>query len=409
MLDLNDDCQFLVLQRLDFLDLLALAETNHRYKFLASQAAQSVFRNKMVQICLQKPSHYFEPINITITDDHITIDNFTIAEQVLKNFGHHIQKLELGNHYNTMINETKLIYQLVNLYCSETLNEIRLVNSVKNHLNEFTNTFDAVEFVHVLRQFENERKLNEVFPSVRRLHLELNKINKTDAIIVKYPKLEHLIFVMPKYGSGPISIEQATILLRKNSHIQGLELVSASSALMAAAGNTLPDIQFLNLTEIQCKYGNESIIFGNVKLFETIGSCVNCLFSKAKFGKVEELTLSDLGESMFGETGFFENNKNMKKLRLINNGMHFSHIDFHRLARANTTLQDILIDFVYLPEVESFLELMTNNQQLERLEIVFCSEDVRNTASLGFLEAGINNEWSMNEFERTIILERNRH
>lgn len=61
------------------------------------------------------------------------------------------------------------------MHCSKTLNEIWLDDSVNNFLDEFTNPFEKVQKVYLIGQLETERKLNEIFPSIRQLDMNIYK------------------------------------------------------------------------------------------------------------------------------------------------------------------------------------------------------------------------------------------
>lgn len=121
---------------------------------------------------------------VNIYDDYIEIQNVTIAEKVFNKFGHLIQGLKviekLGN--LKMNNAVRSIYKLVNSHCSKTLKEILLRHSVNHFFDEFTNRFENVQKVYIRYGFQSERRLNEVFPSVRRLNFHKTEIFTTDTI-----------------------------------------------------------------------------------------------------------------------------------------------------------------------------------------------------------------------------------
>jgi len=345
LMDLNVDCQLLALKQLDFVSLLSLAETNHHFKSLVSLFLKQMFQKKWVDIVIRWP------VPQEIVGDYIKIKNLTIAEQLFKNFGHLIQKLKINRDYPEKVEYYRSIYKLVNLHCSKTLKEIRLVNYLNNFFDEFTNQFENVQNVYIRNILKTERRLNEVFPSVRRLHFHIFGFLSTDSINVKYTNLEHLKMCM-NANEGPLTEDVAAELFRKNSHIQSLELKRASPKLIKIAADSLPQLERLKLVHIQNNYNNESISFPKVKIFEMEGF-VGSWFLNTKFGNVEEFSIS-------GKYGL---------------------------------------------EVETILQLIENNKQLEKLQIIFSFYNDREFTS-DALSRKIGDKWYMEAFLGTIILKK---
>jgi len=412
LMDLNIDCQLLVLEQMDFISLLPLAETNLQYKSLVSLFLERIFRRNVVNIELTNLEEDLVIINPYIHS--IKIENTTFAKQLLNNFGHLIQNLEINRVYPYEDESYRSIYKLVNLHCSKTLKKITSKNSLDNILEEFTNQFEKVEEVFIDNISKTGRRLNEIFPSVRRLHFSTYEISNTDSINVKYMNLEHLNIHINEYVE--LTNKFAAELIRKNSHIRSLALESASVELIKNAADLLPQLERLELVCGQNKFNhnNESISFPNVKIFKEGNSkfVSNYYFLNLKFGNVEELYTDDLAENMFNETGFFASNKKLQKLQLEPKygGIYLDSDAFKQLARANTTLRQIFINRAVNVEVETILQLIENNKQLEKLQITFYTKNGRES-TLKILERKLSYRWSLEIYQRAfrdtaIILEK---
>lgn len=408
LIDLNYDCLLLVLEQLDFMSLVSLAETNIRYNSIVSEIVKPIFRNRMVNIATSQTGR---PIDITIENDFIRIENFTFAERVVKNLGHVIHGLKLNGAYPQYHNATRSIYQLVNLHCAQTLNEIWFGLDSNDFMDELTNTFESVESVHLWDTLKTKRNLSAIFPAIRNLYIVLYEASHAHLINVNYAYLENLNIYMYKNDiGGPLIDGLVSELIKLNPHVRSLRLERVSTELIKIAADSMPQLEQLELIHMESNYKNGTINFGNVKIFTANGTYINTLFRNVKFGNVEELNVNSLAESMFRADGFFESNKNLKKLRLMHNKIVYLNNHAFRLFRdTKTALQDIFIRPAAITATDTLVELInllySNNEQLETLRIEFLPGHLRETI-LGTLRDGIGEACSMDAFENTIIFKR---
>lgn len=406
LMDLNDDCQFLILENLDFMSLLSVAETNTRYKSMIARIMKRIFRETLVHISLAHFDYKKPEFDIKLYNDRIQINNFTIAARVVNNFGHLIQKLELE-----MISEENAnisIYNLVNLRCSKALKEISLHSSPNHLLNAFTNTFDTVQNLHVLNVLETDRHLNEIFPSIRRLDLAPFKLPNPNVISVKYKYLEYLcLYINGRWG--PMTNQLAVEIIEKNAQIQSLKLLRASVQLVKMVADLLlPQLDQLNLDSTQLDRTNETIHFRNVKKLTVKQIYFQSFFFQIQFGNVEEFILEEITESLFGETGFLQRNKHLKRFRLEPfHTLQFNTALFKRFAHTTTTIHDIFIGNVLVSEfdLENVAHLINNNNQLEKLQIEFFESVIVENMSAALREL-ISDAWSLDKFKNDLILKR---
>lgn len=407
--DLNDDCQLSILQHLNFNSLLCVFRTNTRYKLLASKILKPIIQKSLIDIVLLYPKTNpltVKKLGLKVENDYIEINNFTIAERFLKNFGYAIQKLKLGGFGEEVYNETKSIYTLVNLYCSKTLREIMLLDYSKNLLDEFTNTFKNVHSLDIKSPLETKRYLNEIFPSLRRLDIRIFTVEYPDSFIDTYKHLEHLR--LRTYPFGDFFTKEwgwAAEIIRKNPQIRSLNLERAAPQLLKIVADTMPQLEKLELYNLEkCIYDNETISFGNVKVLTLRVLHLDDFLHNVRFGNVEELTVFNLAMAMFEGTNFFETNKNVKKLRIESrHPTEFKSEEFRQLARITTTLQDVFITNVRGFDLARFSQFITNNKQLKKFHMIFY--DLRTMkVLLNVIREVTSDAWSMGEFGDTIIL-----
>lgn len=404
-MDLNDDCLLLILEHLDFISLLSIAEINMRYKSLASEIAKPILRKKFVHIGILMEPHLQSP-GIYDKEHFIQIKNHTYAEQVLKSFGHLIQKLKLHNIYKDAYDANRSIHKLINLHCAKSLIEITLYSSTKSLLDEFTNTFANVQRIFIENTVYSERDLNEIFPAVRHLDFVIFKLPQQPlSVNVTFKYLESLNLCLSPHG-GFLSQIWAAELITKNPHIQRLKLEHASGRLIYIAADTIPKLEKLELVSVAYLYNQVPFNFRNVKELVVKDNFLESLFLNLKFENIEELNTNNLAESMFGETGFLITNKNLKKLRLVSDATVTIYLNsdlFRQFARSNTTLQEIFISHAYNFELDTFLQFIDNNKQLQRLEIEFL-RSVGRRAVPETLRDRVSDIWSIDEFSKNLIL-----
>lgn len=106
-----ENCQILVLQKLDFVPLLSIAETNNHFNALVSDMLEKMFRKKMVFIVLSTASGKIGKHHTRISDNYVAVEHFAVAKKLLTKFCHLIQTLIIDRYHSTMDNSTKIARQ----------------------------------------------------------------------------------------------------------------------------------------------------------------------------------------------------------------------------------------------------------------------------------------------------------
>lgn len=324
LLDLNLDCQMMILEKLDFPTLLSLAETNEHFSQLVSDIMKRTFQKKRVVIGAVA-IFTVKTNRLQIGGDFIEIQNYYIAKNLLRKFGHLIQKLKIY-HDNNHSKQVREIYQLLNSYCSKTLQEIFIDNWTKAvFMDEFTNIFENVKNVTFSGNLETYQPLNEIFPSVQHMSLKVYHALNNDLITVEYPHLESLdIQILLSSGPNALFTEDvAERLITENAHIRSLLLRRASPILWKIAADSLSNLENFELDRYETRnYTGESIHFKNVKTFKV--NEFSMIHTNITFENLEEFESEKISSSMMESwLQFIERNKALKKLRLDNQCIKF--------------------------------------------------------------------------------------
>lgn len=275
------DCQLSICEELDLPKLLTLTETSKQFIPIVENILRRRFLKKSVTIVGLYPNgENISPKFYTReTVNDIRIQHFETATKLLKQFGNLIKNLRI-EHYFMPTNELKLIYQLVNLHCSQTLTELYMDNDVEDVLAEFTVPFKHVQSVTLAGIFKrlNNAKLvfGKMFPQLRRLTLKTGSVLDRSWVDQTFQHLEHLHVNVWTYGEvvGCFSESVLERLFSTNPHIKSLELGNATPKVLKMLLEKLTKLEKLDLfsfAESESIVENPDFHFENLKRFTVNG------------------------------------------------------------------------------------------------------------------------------------------
>lgn len=309
--DLNVDCAFLILQQLDFDNLLNVAQVNQHLSALAA----AIFRRKYSHLQVQVQNNFKHP---DIDKPHIwvaglKIDTNTVAEALeffgiidknrtqekhdrkpfyrsyvdninlqllsydtilntFKHFGHLITKLKFDyRHYSqNPAFLAKFMGDLISNYSVESLIEIEF-HGVRNETMEFiTVPLNNVQEATFKDKFYGSSRilpLNELFPYLRRLTCDFTYGGSLDYFHVHVPHLEHVLFRtgVNDVLNSPTAVDFEKMLI-KNSQIRSVHLYHTySEEYLHTVHENLPQLETLTLSK--CYTSNQRVEFENVTTF----------------------------------------------------------------------------------------------------------------------------------------------
>lgn len=315
-MDLNVDCQLLILEQMGMSALIALAETNKFYSKLIPSVLKPRFVTKT----------FIDQIDgyIHETDESIRVESLTAILKVLKHAGHLMRNLifEQSLLKSAMV---KTIQKRINLYCAETLTHFHVVYAFQISFDEFTTPFQKVEKVVLNGKFQNlsNEVLNfsEIFPTMQSLTLSSANISNTNWVDQSYPQLKHLnIHAWNTYGLPKHFMEElAAKLFKNNPQIQNLELDKVSPKLLKLVADELPQLDRLGIEhydEGSLDQESYQFRFKTVKVFKMhLG--VHSMPSNIVFENLEEFQTDAHPDGCSRWFQFITRSKNsLKKLRI---------------------------------------------------------------------------------------------
>lgn len=267
-----------ILDRMEFPELLGLAETNKNFHFfIVEYVIKPRFRFHQKIITFDRLSssavqnELSEEAVWKIDSKRISIRHYETILRVLRVFGQFITKLEFIG-FNFDENEAAEIYRRINEYCSNSLVDISIEPS--SDLNTaWTKTFERVENVIIQRSSILEHwTIQNTFPNMRSLEIRMSrsdyhKLNDIQTLRMHFPHLEHLsLYIAMRNAEFPYLRD----ILVMNQQLKSLSLKNLINAeTMIFINDALPNLETLDLISYPGDFLNssEKIHFENVRHF----------------------------------------------------------------------------------------------------------------------------------------------
>lgn len=362
--ELNDmavECLFKILEKMDFHDLLEMAQTSHYFKILARDVFRRKLSSKTVSIVAEFTKGPRQPIRES--SSLIAFENYENTELLFRNFGTEIKRIELKFRY-VEPKQRSQIHQLIEKYCSRSLLSLTLNIVDKNTLEHFTVPFERVENVTIaceLTPAKNDLRLNQIFPKLRRLNLNNINLHDSDVLNITFPHLQHVwltISILSDIYSPIVD------LFTRNPQIRDLTLIYCNSFdYIKLASEHLPNLESLqlNLEILGDDYTGPKIYFNNVKTVKMIWGEFD--FTDAiGFDQLESLDLRCNNCVRF-VTQF----TNLTKLQLVQEEIEEN--DFLRLCGELPNLNELTITSLSNIDEQTILQLVNGCKNLRKLNV----------------------------------------
>lgn len=298
-LDLDGDCQWMIIKEMDMDDLPAMAEAHQYIAYAVADVLRRKFATKTIIIGQRGYYHNFgSQVNMEEFDDRIELRRHSSVPKILANFGHIITKIRVLHEFSTPKDIARDIYAAINLYCSDTLTELHILNE-NDIFVEFKKPFKSVEHVSLGGSFDelNNLTLVELFPSMR--SLILNQFYCRDAHILDH-HFPHLVAVTDEkkhwghWGDSKFQQYDSLIrLIKLNPQIRNLTTRCAVPKLLQIANDELQQLVHLGLSfynDIEME--EYTINFENLKSIWVKASTL-LQASRFTFPKVEAIEFDD--------------------------------------------------------------------------------------------------------------------
>lgn len=409
--DLNGDCVTLILEKMDFEDLLNMAQVNQSMHFFAIDVFRRKFSKKKIVIYNyfvdeepeKDPGFLIKTLTrlgftekraahsaCIVKNESIEImKDLRLSLNLLKYFGIFIQNLKLVI-ANTESNDS--LIQFVNKYCSDLLVELELNISQGNAFQYMEKPFKSVEHLYLRDFIPNigieARPMSQTFPALRTLSLMPIRMigNYIDCHL---PHLEHLY----------LDVNYCDIiadLLTSNSHVQSIELIHATSPFLQNLNAKLPNLHQLAIWDIDMTHGK--IQFENVKKFiakSKLNSPRNI-----HFPKLQELHINFGACHLKEWISFMRNHNHLSHLQLMY--WDFDDKKFEILTENLSNLVEMTVirfkgKFVGLHSILRFLQ---KHERLMKINLDACEQEVYEVIRERF-----EFKWEIRNFRKGLSLE----
>lgn len=406
LMDLDEDCQYLVFDKLRVTDLNALARTNKYYESFAMDIVRRRFAKKMVifdLLWVHSTSNDY-----TETNEYIEIEHAEAAIKMLIQFGRFIKNLKI-QHVSTVSHldrePTKKVYRLIQEHCSESLTQFHFKHNEFNYFDYVTKPFKNVQNVTLNGNMNhlgnNQLNLQQIFPAMRYLHVNLLRIKNMSTLTLEFPHLEHLNVAIctvnfNEYVREPTIVE----LIRKNPQIRSIVLGNLYLNLLEVVSETLVNLEQLTLYSYFEPVAGVEYHFEQVKSFKFSNNWGQSMPSNITFGEhLEEFEVNArLHDHKYID--FIENNRNLKKICIHKP----DNDDIQRLAAAELNVTEISISFDNDVEGENLVQLVKNCKQLNQLHLKMTSANQKIEEIFSMLRKEFENRFISNMYKNEIFL-----
>lgn len=411
--DLNEDVQILVLENLDFDDLLSFSETSQYFSALAKTIFNRKFSHKFVEMKSESACYPDDAGRIYLRDEEKT-------RRVLGQFSSSIYKLKVnyGESYDLEETIAEAMSKLINLHCADTLTEITINDKYNLFFGQITKPFTSVESVELNGDFKNVSSgvlnFDEIFPAMKILSLSISKLRRINQIFLNFPNFVELrVHFYDWYHERILGESDFEQILKMNPQIRSLKMHSPSENVLRIANKLLPNLEILRIEPSwydEIFNSGPKISFKNVKILE-LKPTDNTMHIDGFLEGIEFKNLEELHAMLLQEVvefswwiSFIEKNKHLKKFHSIE-GCVFDNNIVKLTKIKNKSLKDISLTLGWNVEYESLVNLMDENANVQKFHFKFDSkEDTSYGMKISDLRRKFNDKWTITNTTDSIEL-----
>lgn len=399
---------FLILERLDLVDLLNVAEVNKDFSVLASSVFRTKFSHLYVKVLdrftiPKKPSlvgRLFEGLGVLdkkeeekkityiyVSDTYIHLDEYYNIVSIFKHFGHVIKKLQLFRNPLNEYSKEEFLGNLISKYTSDALVDVKIENGNEKVLTYITKPLVSVATVKFVKgsldTVPTGLSLSNLFPAVRRLNFEYLKGTGLSYFNCHTPHLEQVSI------KGMTADTESTFidLIRNNSQIRDIKIFDDNYEFVNNVNALLPQLETLTLSNLNIQSElTENIRFENVTKFSIKKG--NGSPNKLHFPKLQSLHIDYNSERLLAWIDFLREHEHLCQLNLTHgdiNDSQFKQLTAH------------LPGLVEMTQTRGFQSHLSNSATVEYLR---SHQNVKKFNAINFdiyyvadLEAQLQHEW----------------
>lgn len=417
---LKNDCQLLMLN-LDLQNLFDIADTNNTLSALSADVFRQKYSNFTFKIDndgrSSSKSNESNQFPVLMDEKTIVVFGLSTSLRLLKHFGSTIQHLTIHNQ-RFFVKEEETIIGYVNEYCSQSLIKLDLQITQHNTIKKLTGPFESVEELglHLTSDdiygitTRNYETLNNFFPNIQNLTLSITS-NTTTYFVGHLPKLKYLtlkgdtiIAQANRFSGVRVETSNTEWLLKENSHIKALKLISYPPDYVITVKFYLPYLESLSLSSFDL--GNQRVRFENVKMFELL-SAIEGSPKNIAFQYLEELRIWYQPEFAHDWIEFLIRNPHLKRVFVEDYGDNEFTLDLEHLKTELPEIEDMTILSTKSIYFETIIQFIETHEHLHRFK--YGSKDF-NEHHTEYFKREFDNNWTISDFSDDytgLIFERN--
>lgn len=387
--ELNDDCKLLILEQLDLISLVNMAEVDENLHALA----EDVYRRKYSTNSLHFYAEIFWGNNVKISGDFIFTKDLSIFAKIVKQFGHLITDLKFD-----YTNNASEAVSLANRHCNN-LQSFYISSHSENVLTEVAKSFNSVKTVifagEIGKLSSKTMQLNEMFPKLQSLSIKHSNFD-WDSLILEYPHLEHLKI----WTSSTMNETAFERLLKLNPQIRSLSVNMIPHNVFSFINKQLPKLENLELSITSFLQSSEPINFKSVRNL-TVTFSPQCFPENVTFEQLSELRVFWMPTPMIQWLAFIRRHSTLRKLYFVSmtNGILNAIENVPNIEQVSFFMQGDT-------SVASIIQFLERNENINTLSIQYRIHSNDTKRQLADFRNQIQGEWDVTESTETFLFEK---
>lgn len=376
-MDLNSDVHYELLGAMDIEDVINMMEAIPQLYPFGVSVYRKRYKNVIVAIrgalLTKNPGYDF----LELSNGHeLCFKTHEVILKVLKYFGHVMPRLYVESRLISQQNDEAMnIFHYIKKYTSASLVHLDLNEIDCEIINQFTLPFINVESLNfivpidILYKISNENiTLNNLFPALKKLKMELWSHLDYSFIDYEFPHLEHLTLTVFNWHRK----DQIDSFLRKNPQLSSIDIKYSPPDYIYFIKEHLTNIENLAIYELNIS-GDDMVQIENVKYFsyefpEPLDDKYS--FEKLSFPHLNSFKVRDDISSFanFAQrcNEFFERHQNISKLHYI---VYLPCENLLSLELTLPNLAEITFECSHYTDADKVIEFLEKHKKLRKFEM----------------------------------------
>ncbi|XP_055309456.1 uncharacterized protein LOC129573185 isoform X1 [Sitodiplosis mosellana] len=406
--DLDEKCLAELMKRLDFSDLLNVANSTKKLCAGACVVYSQRYADKFVKYNGDAIST--KVLEIDVTDTTIEINDARSCLKMLRGFGTHITRLRL-NFNGIGPRRSHAISQAVTEYCPKTLVELEWLVCPKNAMENSTEKFTKLESLRIVSGYLGEKMtlFTFFFPNLRRLELTNVEVSDRKSIERTLHSVVHLKVNIEKRKGMDFLKSNVKAALNLNPQLTSFSIgANCDVKLLDYISDQLPKLETFEILNPRKKFFDtteDRVCFRTVKNFSLdIAECKDS-FSNIpfRFTQLKRFKLNACYRHRDEWIDFAAQNPRITHLHLLN--FHWFYVlnkeQLIKISQSLPRLTDFVLDWRVF-STEAVAQFVEQCDKLKKMRL-----SMRTRPERAAIYAEIGQGWDIDIDEHFMTMERN--